>query len=102
MAVDFIGPFEQYKVVVDGWQVPFLSAQPRTGGNVELSLDDRFGLVLDIAQAELVVPFLANAVAIAMGYASHPGEGASVPRPHPAGPRRLLRLDWSEQADPSG
>jgi hypothetical protein len=40
---------------------------------IYLSLDNRYGLDLTVAEAEQVVPFLADAIAIALGYTCHPG-----------------------------
>lgn len=72
--VDFPGPFTHHDVVVDGWKVPFLHAHP--GGehdeNVMLVLDNRLAITLSVEEAERFVPFLADAVAIALGYTCHP------------------------------
>jgi hypothetical protein len=92
--VDYIGPFEKHAVVVNGWTVPLLEAHPLPGGKISLTLDQRFGLDLDLADAERIVPFLAHAIAIGLGYASHPDEGAELLPVPPLRPRRLLRLDW--------
>ena len=94
--VDYVGPFETHRVVVDGWQVPLLDATPLQGGRVLLSLDSRFGLELTLAEAERVVPFVAHAIAIASGFAGHPS-GKLESRPLGlARPRRLLDLDQIE------
>lgn len=76
-AVEFIGPFEQYAVTVDGYRVPMLQAHMQKGGKVLLTLDHRYGLDLDLQTAQFVVPFVANAMAVAAGYSCH-GEN-SVP-----------------------
>jgi hypothetical protein len=72
MTVDFVGPFEHHDVVVDGHTVPFVTATPMNGGRVHLALDGRFGIDLSVADAEEIVPFIANAIAVALGYTSHP------------------------------
>lgn len=83
-AVDFIGPFESYDVVVAGRQVPFLRAMPMDGGLIDLTLDRRLGLALTIAEAERFVPFLADAIAVGMGYTCHPNAETDGPnRCHP-------------------
>jgi hypothetical protein len=87
--VDFIGPFESRRVVVNGHQVPLLSAGINNGGNVELTLDDRIALTLDVAVAEEVIPFLADAIAVAMGYTCHPMADWDAPKPLP--PMKRLR-----------
>lgn len=78
--VSLIGPHDEHMVTVDGWTVPFLTAQPVNGGRVDLTLDNRYGLVLDIAEAERIVPFIADAVAIALGYTCHPREDWEGPK----------------------
>lgn len=71
--VEYVGPLSHHIVVVDGWRVPFLTANLPRGGRVYLSLDSRFGLELTVAEAEQVVPFLAHCIAVALGYTCHPG-----------------------------
>jgi hypothetical protein len=56
------------------------------GGRIDLTLDRRFGLVLSAAEAERFVPFLAEAIAVALGYTSHPRaerDGPNVRHPFP-------------------
>lgn len=85
--VEYVGPFEYHAVCVNGWRVPYLTATPIQGGRVDLTLDYRYALVLSLADAELVIPFLANAIAIAHGYTAHPSEDPQEPlspiRRHP-------------------
>lgn len=77
--VEYVGPFEHHDVVVNGWTVPFLEACPIAGGMVSLTLDRRFGLDLPIADAERIVPFIADCIAVACGYTAHPGDGLDEP-----------------------
>lgn len=79
MAVTFPGPFEHHDVVVNGWRVPFLHAHMKTEDRVLLVLDRRLGAEFSVEEAERVVPFLADAIAVAMGYGAHPDVDA--PRP---------------------
>ena len=85
--VSFPGPFKHHDVVVKGRRVPFVKATPLDGGRVGLLLDDRFGLVLSAGEAERFVPFLAHAMAVALGYTSHPGAGRDGPNPRHPFPR---------------
>ena len=79
--LEFVGPFEHHDVVVNGWRVPYLEATPLNGGVVRLCLDGRFGLDLSVADAEHVVPFVADCIAVAAGYTAHPGgDGLDEPR----------------------
>lgn len=85
--LSFVGPFKHHDVVIDGRQVPFLRATPLDGGQIHLNLDRRLGVTLSAEEAERFVPFLADAIAVALGFTSHPdaGMGGPIPRhPFPA------------------
>ena len=79
--VSFPGPFPRHEVVVDGWQVPLLQAHPcgEQDDKAMLVIDDRLAATFTIEEAERFVPFLADAIAVALGYASHPDENAESP-----------------------
>lgn len=84
--VSFVGPFQHHDVVVRGRAVPFLRATPLDGGQVHLNLDRRLGLTLSAEECERVVPFIADCVAVAMGFTSHPdaeGDGPNERHPFP-------------------
>ncbi len=87
IAVAFPGPFAHHQVVVDGRKVPFLHAKPLDGGKIDLWLDDRFPLILTAEEAERFIPFLANALAVALGFTSHPSAGRDGPNPRHPFPR---------------
>lgn len=93
--VTFAGPnLEHHDVVVGGWEVPLLQAFPDDAGRVSIVLDHRIAApVLTLAQAELFVPFLADSIAVALGYGSHPGGVEELPPvlPH-VRPRRVLDM----------
>jgi hypothetical protein len=95
LRVNFPGPFTQHDVVVDGWRVPLLDAQVnQDDGRVLLVLDNRFTLDLSAEEAERVVPFLADAMAVALGYDAHPNETDPLPprrAPHPK-PQRVMTI----------
>lgn len=93
-AVEFVGPFTRHEVVVNGWQVPLLHARPMPGGKVALILDGRMALDLSIEEAERVVPFIADAIAVSLGFTCHPRDGQGEPkRTNPLQPVRLTALD---------
>lgn len=71
-SVDFPGPFSQHDVLVKGRCVPFLHMQPLGESEITLTLDHRFGLELSVLDAERVVPFIADCIAVALGYTCHP------------------------------
>jgi len=92
--VSFPGPFSRHDVVVAGWRVPFLHAQLHDGGKMTVVLDHRYGIELTVAEAERVVPFVADAIAVALGYHAHPSaddEDAPVRSPHPK-PQRVMTI----------
>jgi hypothetical protein len=91
-AVRFPGPFTYHDVVVRGWTVPLLRAHMRGEDQIRVVLDDRLGLDLSSAEAERVLPFIANAIAVALGYGAHPRENMeSLPGRTPqAAPRRVF------------
>lgn len=95
--VEFPGPFTRHEVVVDGWTVPLLSAQPcgTSDESVMLIVDDRIAVTLSVEEAERVVPFLADAIAVALGYTSHPDEATTELPPKQPQPRpvRIRSLD---------
>jgi hypothetical protein len=78
-SVEYVGPFEHHDVVVDGWAVPYLTATPLDAGRVCLHLDRRYACELALADAERVVPFIGECIAVALGYTGTP-EGRSPPR----------------------
>ena len=92
--VTFPGPFEYHDVVVDGWSVPLLQAHPKGEDRVMLILDGRRGVELSTAEAERLIPFVADAIAIALGYGAHPRSPMDqLPEraPHMA-PRRVVEV----------
>lgn len=86
-AVSFPGPFEHHDVVVHGWRVPYLQASLSGEDGVTLVLDRRLGVRLSANEAERVVPFVADAIAIALGYGAHPRGDTENPPPRAPYPR---------------
>lgn len=92
--VNFVGPFKHHDVVVEGRYVPFIRANPLDGGQVHLTLDRRLGVTLSAEEAERFVPFLADAIAVALGFTSHPDAERDAPtRRHPFPSVAPLLLD---------
>lgn len=97
MTVEYVGPFEKWSVIVNGWEVPLLDALPVADGMVSLTLDRRYGLDLTVEEAERFVPFLAQAIAVASGYASHPSSESQQPTEmQQVMPRRLQNISLDE------
>src|SRR4051812_44116467 len=94
--VTFPGPFEHHDVVVDGWRVPLLHAELVDGDRVLLVVDQRIAMEFTTDEAERVVPFVADAVAVALGYGAHPRADAEPPLqrlPYPRPMRTTGLLD---------
>jgi hypothetical protein len=91
--VTFPGPFQHHDVVVDGWRVPFLQAQMTAEDRISLVIDRRLGTELSVEEAERFVPFLADAISVALGYGAHPRGDMPLPErtPHPS-PRRVHEI----------
>ncbi|HTW19762.1 MAG TPA: hypothetical protein VME70_06055 [Mycobacteriales bacterium] len=85
--LEFIGPFRAHAVVLRGRRVPYLSATPQPGGQIYLALDDRIAIELPVGTAEHVVPFIADCIAVAMGYAAFPDRAEDELKPRPEMPR---------------
>lgn len=70
--VQFVGPFTEHRVVIDGWEVPLINAHPTENGDVMIVIDQRLGETFTRDEAQRFVPFLADAIAVALGYGAHP------------------------------
>jgi hypothetical protein len=88
--VTFPGPFTHHDVVVNGWRVPYLQAHMTAEDRVAVVIDRRLATEFSVAEAERVLPFVADAIAVAMGYGAHPDSNtprpparAPYPRPEP-------------------
>lgn len=80
--VDIVGPFEHHDVVIAGWRVPFLAATPMNGGKLAIELDGRMSVDMTVEDAERLLPFIADCIAVALGYTGHPGrDGVDEPIP---------------------
>jgi|ERR1051326_8699254 hypothetical protein len=73
---------DTYEIVVDDYPVPYITVGHQRGNReFHLSLDRRFGL--DATLDQLVVWFMANAMAVSAGRTSH-GENSNIRNPHGA------------------
>ena len=101
--VTFPGPFDHHDVVVNGWRVPFLHAHLPAEDRVLLVIDRRLATELSVEEAERVVPLVADAIAVALGYGAHPDVDTPRPlrqAPYPR-PERLVGLAPTEGESPS-
>lgn len=64
-----IGPFEEYRCVIEGRKIPMLEAR-RVSDGVNLIVDNRFCVCVPEDIAESVAWLLAQALAVGSGYAS--------------------------------
>lgn len=75
-----VGPFKEYRVIVEGRMIPRLTANRMDDGSVYLTLDNRFGLVVpNEGLAYQVAAFVANALAIGEGYSFSGAESKERP-----------------------
>lgn len=96
---EYHGPFSDKVVTVDGRRVPFLTAH-HMAGTVSLTLDRRYGLDLPVDLADAVIDFIAQAIAIGMGYSCFPrDEDEPIPYNHFG---RLLEITSAESAPTDG
>jgi hypothetical protein len=95
---EIAGPVESHRVIVNGRRVPFLDALPLNGGKISLLLDNRYALDVSVADAETFIPWIADAIAVAMGYTCHPRRGKEPVRSSPFPPDRVI--GWMD-ADPA-
>jgi hypothetical protein len=77
--VQFVGPFEHHDVVIDGWRVPYLEAHLQGEDRVQVVLDRRIAVEMSTNESERLLPFIADAISVALGYGAHPRE--DTPRP---------------------
>jgi hypothetical protein len=77
--VSFLGPLQHHDVVVDGWRVPLLEAHMPSEDRVSLVIDRRLAADFSVDEAERLIPFVADAIAVALGYGAHPNQ--DTPRP---------------------
>jgi hypothetical protein len=63
-----IGPFQVYHVIVDGRRIPRLTGHP-DGDKIMLIVDGRFGASFSKDQAYGAATLIAQALAVASGYA---------------------------------
>jgi hypothetical protein len=101
MRVTFPGPFNHHDVVVDGWRVPYLQAHMQGEDRVVFVIDRRLAAEFSVTEAERVVPFVANAVAVAMGYGAHPDDDTPRPLPRAPYPRPERVMELAVEPDPS-
>ena len=71
--IEIHGPFlPEYRVTLDGFRVPFVTATPTDDGRVDVFIDRRFAMEGSVSRDEFDrwLPILANAMAVAAGYSS--------------------------------
>jgi hypothetical protein len=86
--VVFVGPISKHLVMLNGRIVPFLEGVPPDKGMASLVLDERFFLEVPEEYLDAVVAFTAHAIAVAMGFQSHPSDEEDPEMAHPF--RRMI------------
>src|SRR5256885_859967 len=72
MSVEIVGPFQERRLVIDGWRVPLMTALENDGGTFELIIDHRMALHVDAQHFERVARFVADVIGTCWGYGAHP------------------------------
>jgi hypothetical protein len=101
LRVNFPGPFSHHDVVVDGWRVPFLQAHLVGEDRVMLVLDRRLATEMSVEEADRLLPFVADAIAVALGYGAHPNQDTPRPLTRVPYPRieRVVDIDLQAAVD---
>lgn len=98
MSIEIVGPFQEHRVYIDGRRVPGLTAHPGESGT-DLVIDHRLSLFVPHdadPNLQQIASFVANAIAIGLGYSHHPDKETEPRRrtPFPIG----MRLGEGEAA----
>jgi hypothetical protein len=114
---EIVGPFKDYRLVINGWSVPLIDARELDGGQMYLTLDKRIALQLPADQFDQVARFIADVIGACWGYGAHPSsdefyESADLPNrfddpaaafrnvPHPSlAPRRMTEIAAAQVED---
>lgn len=82
----FIGPFtEEWRISIDGYRVPNITAIVREDGNIMLALDHRFLIEGTPEECAKWLWFVANAMAIGAGYSCFGENSVKDPNPFKVG-----------------
>lgn len=90
---------EPFDLVVDGTPVPHVTAHGdivshADGDYVTFVVDGRIGVEIPVEHSEKVARLVADAVAVASGYACHPRDGEPPVQRSPYDPRARLGERW--------
>jgi hypothetical protein len=72
MSTEYIGPFsDNFRILVDGYSVPYVEAYQKEADTWTLVLDHRFSVDATGEEVQKWLWWIANAMAIAAGYSCH-------------------------------
>lgn len=92
MATEIVGPFQERRLVVDGWSVPLINVVELDGGRFNFTLDHRLGLEVDAEHFDRVARFVADCISVGLGLPAHPrGEREELPADFFNGLHQALR-----------
>ena len=114
MSAEIVGPFEEHRLIVDGYSVPCAEAKENEGGTVTFILDKRMAWTVPAGAFEDVAAMVATAYALGLGLPcspraeDEPGDHSeSFARqmervPSMLRPSRVHMIDavWTEEAEP--
>lgn len=72
MSVEIVGPFQERRLVINGWRVPMMEAVECDGGTFNLIIDNRLALHVDAVHFDRVAQFVADVIGVCFGYGAHP------------------------------
>ena len=74
MSAEIVGPFEEYRLIVDGYSVPCVEARENDGGTVTFIVDKRLAWTIPAGAFDDVAHMVAHVYAVGLGLACAPSE----------------------------
>lgn len=93
---EIVGPFSEYRLVVDGYSVPFVEAREDDGGTVTFIMDNRLAWTVPAAAFAATAHLIATAYALGIGLPCAPSDQYDLPPmdsvPAVMRPRRTMEI----------
>jgi hypothetical protein len=74
MSAEIVGPFDEYRLVVDGYSVPCAQARENDGGTVTFIMDNRLAWTVPAGAFDDVAALVATAYALGLGLPCAPSD----------------------------
>ena len=96
MSSEIVGPFSEYRLIVDGYSVPFVEAHEDDGDTVTFIMDGRLAWTIPAGAFEDVAHLVATAYALGIGLPCAPSTEYEPPNmesiPAVMRPRRTVEI----------